>query len=45
MNVRTPYGTVYGIETLYEAHKILAKAKAEAEHEGCPECRGTLTLG
>ena len=44
MNVQTAYGTVYGIETLEEAERIIAEAEAERKHEGCPHCRGTLTL-
>ncbi len=44
MKVTTAYGTVYGIETLAEAGRIIAEARAEAEHEGCPICRGGLTL-
>jgi hypothetical protein len=44
MRVHTAYGTVYGIETVEEAERIIAKARAEADHEGCPECRGVLSL-
>ena len=44
MIVKTPYGTVYGIADLEDAQRILAAAAAEAEHEGCSECRGELSL-
>lgn len=44
MNVRTAYGTVYGIENIEEAQQILAKTELERDHEGCPECRGMLSL-
>jgi hypothetical protein len=40
MTVKTPYGNVYGIETLEEAERILAKTEAEPNHEDCEECRG-----
>jgi hypothetical protein len=44
MTVKTPYGNVYGIETLEEAERILAKTEAERNHEDCEECRGQLSL-
>lgn len=45
MTIKTHYGNVYGIETMAEAERILAMSEAELGHEGCPECRGTKTLG
>jgi len=44
MNIKTAYGTVYGIETIDQAQQVLAKTELEREHEGCPECRGVLSL-
>jgi hypothetical protein len=44
MKAKTAYGTVYGIETLEEAERIIALSEAERKHESCPECRGELTL-
>jgi hypothetical protein len=45
MNINTPDGTIYaGDITLSEAQDILAAYEAEVAHEGCAQCRGTLTL-
>ena len=44
MTVKTPYGNVFGIETLEEAERILCKTEAERNHEDCEECRGQLSL-
>jgi len=41
MNVKTPDGTIYGVDTLEEGQQILAAWEAERDHEGCPECWGT----